>query len=151
MELQHLGTLACDLYVAKLTESLPALATPPPWRPHSPPPSSTPEWLASNLSSSPNTSAQVRALIAVLSKYRGRQGDFHAMVFVRLRVHAVLLKDVLERAPEIEGWIRPDFLAGHGGSLGRREGAEGEEEVDLDFNIGMNPKQVRSFCLLFLL
>ena len=77
------------------------------------------------------------ALVDVLSGFRSRGPAFHAIVFVRQRNHARVLVDLLRKAGELEGWVRADWLVGHGGT---------EEEGR---GLGMNMKQVRLFAVLW--
>lgn len=74
-------------------------------------------------------SPQLKALLDLLESYHGRVDSvFHAIVFVQQRVHARILTGIVRRVKRTQGWLKADWLVGHGG----RGGPEAEKDLGME-------------------
>lgn len=124
---QRLGALGVAHFVCQLAKDLSA---PPYFQ----------QELLGLLSSMPiddtTVSPQVSALLELLERYHGRvDSAFHAIVFVQQRAHARILVEIVRKVSKFEGWLKADWLVGHGG----RGGPEAEKDL------GMEVKRVSRF------
>jgi endoribonuclease Dicer len=117
---QRLGALGVAYYVSKLAKDL-----------------SAPQQLQHELSKilfsmSTNdftVSPQVQALLDVLGSYQKKVNSaFHAIVFVQQRAHARILTEIVRKMGTLEGWLKADWLVGHGG----RGGPEAEKDLGME-------------------
>ncbi|KAL8287547.1 hypothetical protein RQP46_003405 [Phenoliferia psychrophenolica] len=131
---QDLGTLGCDIFLSHLLSDHLHHATQSLFNsPLSPSLTSLNTRLLSFVTAEPltnqNSTPHLRALIDVLVGFRDRP-HFHAMVFVKQRNHARVLVDLLHKSKELQGWVRADWLVGHGGKEeeGRGHGMDVKEQ-----------------------
>ncbi|KAM0751249.1 hypothetical protein T439DRAFT_325399 [Meredithblackwellia eburnea MCA 4105] len=139
----ELGFDAAELYTSHLIASLPP--TPPPeFDPSTTSTKNITKRYFSSTSDATRLSPRVRKLVDVLSHQRLTRTDLRAMIFVRQKRHAVILSEMLSTVPELQTWISPDFLVGHGGSKGLGKQVEGKDssvELVLEMHcLGMDSK-----------
>ncbi|ORY90629.1 hypothetical protein BCR35DRAFT_349581 [Leucosporidium creatinivorum] len=76
-----------------------------------------------------SVSPQVRALLDLLESYHDRvDSAFHAIVFVQQRAHAKILTEIVRKVGRLQGWLKADWLVGHGG----RGGPEAEKDLGME-------------------
>lgn len=75
-------------------------------------------------------SPQVKALLELLESFHGRvNSTFHAIVFIQQRARERILTDVVRKVERLQGWLKADWLVGHGGRSG---GPEAEKDLDME-------------------
>lgn len=82
-------------------------------------------------------SSQVSTLVDLLLSYKD-QKDFHAIIFVQRRTDAEIIAELLDRIPELKGFIKSSWLVGHG-----NRGTNEEDLIDSGMKIRAVSKEMQ--------
>ena len=73
------------------------------------------DFLEVSVMTSTNVSSKFLALIETLLEYKSKAG-FICICFVQKRHHCLIIAHLLQRAKELESFVVPAYLLGHGGN-----------------------------------